>query len=268
MYLEVKYYQVQFPWSNTHPYADLWHETFGNSCFRSHLWLARTHSLPLIHLAQLLLHWLKWFNTLLACLISSCLFFPPFPSAHRELKVCWSRPLALRSCPPRVLRGNLSQLIPAQITAPRWTLTLHQSSPQAVGPAIPPDPPVIAPLHVTPRLGQRKVKERICIFPTLPSTTLLPLPLRMQAPAPRAGTKKVPRPPLCTDWLEWRLSQVKTHIVWSLHAVTQSDSSGMNYYFFLYCLLVLWKCCHWVTEYDNRKDGQMNGCLSYCVLNL
>ena len=219
-----------------------------------HLWsLASDHSCGLACTPSLelwsILHsccWIHWsaITLLFALLTSPTHPFFPFsfsclPSARRELKVCWSRPLAPRSYPPRVLRGNPRQLIPAQTTAQRWTLTPPRSSPRAVEPVIPPAREAIPLHHVTPRVGRRKVNERLCIFPTLLTMPLFPLPLQTLAPNPKPGATKVPASPLCTDWLEWRLSQVETHLVWSLHAVTQSGTSDMNSK--LSCLLVFWK---------------------------
>lgn len=194
-------------------------------------------SSPLIHLAQLLLNSLKWFNAPLFALwthrlISSVLvFFSPSPSsfsclnsAHRELKVCWSRLLAPRSYPLRAHRGNLRQLVPAQTTAPQWALTPHRSSPLTVGAATL-LPPKAMPLRSdTPRVDQRKANVRLCIFPTLPLTTLFPILLWNLPPAPRTVATKGPSSPLCTDWPEWR---EKAHIVCSSHAETQSHTSSL-----------------------------------------
>lgn len=151
----------------------------------------------------------QWFNTrpfaLLpstAPLIGSCLFLP---SAHREPKVCWSRPLSPRCSPPPALRGNLRQFIPARTTAPSWTLTPHRSLPQTVGPVVPLAPKVMPLSRDTARVGQRKANEKLCTSLTQLSRTPFLLPLWMLARAPKAGATSWPFSPLCTDSNDWQL---------------------------------------------------------------
>lgn len=131
-----------------------------------------------------------------------------FLSVHRELKGCWSQPLDLRSCPPRVLRGNHRQLISAQTTSRRWTLTPPRSSP--VVPAIPPAPEA-ALRRVTPRLAQSEVKEQRCVSQSLHLMSPPLLPLQTRSPPPKWGATKVPALPPCTDWRKRQLSLVNTH---------------------------------------------------------
>lgn len=164
-------------------------------CFHSHLAFDSSHHCCRVHR--------RWFNTrpfaLLpstAPFISSCLFLP---SARREPKVCWSRPLSPRCSPPPALRGNLRQFIPAQTTAQSWTLTPHWSLPQTVGPVVPLAPKVMPLSHDTARAGQRKANEKLCTSLTQPSRTPFLLPLWMLARAPKAGATSLPFLPLCTD---------------------------------------------------------------------
>lgn len=173
----------------------------------------------------------KWFNTrpfaLLPStdpLISSCLFLS---SAHREPKVCWSRPLFPRCSPPPALRGNLRQFIPAQTTAPSWTLIPHRSLPQTVGPVVPLALKAMPLSRDTARVGQRKANEKLCTSPTQLSRTPFLLPLWMLARAPKAGAISRPFLPLCTDCNDWQLllgektqcsklacSNSETQVVW------------------------------------------------------
>lgn len=191
----------------------------------------------------------KWFNTwpfaLLpstAPLISSCLFLP---SAHREPRVCWSRPLSPRCSPPPALRGNLRQLIPAQTTAQSWTLTPHRSLPQTVGPVVPLALKVMPLSRDTARVGQRKANEKLCTYRTQLSRTPFLLPLWMLARAPKAGATSRPFLPLCTD------PSAKTQCS-SLHAVTVRHKW---YQFKTFFLPGLWKSwftycmCVWGWEF-------------------
>lgn len=178
------------------------------------------------------IHWSDWTHHCLPCELTGLSHWflsplSPFPSsvlclnsAHRELKVCWSRLLAPRSCPLRALRGNLRQLVPAQAAALQGTLTSHGSSLRIVGPATLLAPKAMPLRHDKARVDWRKINVQLCIFPTLPLTTLFPIQLWNLPPAPKAVVTKGPSSPRCTDW------RVKAH-VWSLHAETQADTSSL-----------------------------------------
>lgn len=88
--------------------------------------------------------------------------FPPcvIPPSER-----WSRLLAPRSRPHHVHRRNHRQLVPVQTTASMWTLTPHRSCPRTVE-LISLSAPTVMPLR--PRASLRKVKDVLCVFPTLP----------------------------------------------------------------------------------------------------